>query len=242
MPDGTILTAAAPRIAALRAELLPGGVIGSVVAGDVLPGTGATLELVNPADGRMILEFQDAGAAVVDAAMAAARAAQPKWWAMTAAARGRAMFDIARLVRAHAEPLAELEMLSAGKPIRDTRGEVAKVAEMFEYYAGWADKLHGEVIPVPSGHLNYTRPEPFGTVVQITPWNAPIFTCGWNVAPAIAMGNAVLLKPSELTPVSSLALAVLAERAGLPKGVLNVLSGFGHTTGQAAIAHKAVKK
>ncbi len=238
MPDGTILTDAAPRVAALLASLLPGGVVGSVVAGEVLPGRGATLPLVNPADGRVILEFQDAGGSVVDAAMAAARAAQPKWWAMSAAARGRAMVEVARLVRQQAEALAELEMLSAGKPIRDTRGEVAKVAEMFEYYAGWADKLHGDVIPVPSGHLNYTRHEPFGTVVQITPWNAPVFTAGWQIAPAICAGNAVVLKPSELTPLTSLALAMLCERAeGIPSGLVNVLAGAGPTTGAAAVAH-----
>ena len=238
MPDGTSLSGAAPRIAALLSGLLPGGVVGSVVAGEVLAGGGDILELVNPADGRAFLAFNDAGPGVVDAAMAAARAAQPKWWAMTAAARGRAMFDVARLVRAHADALAELETLSAGKPIRDTRGEVAKVAEMFEYYGGWADKLHGEVIPVPSGHLNYTRPEPFGTVVQITPWNAPVFTAGWQIAPAICAGNAVVLKPSELTPLTSLALALLCDRAeGLPRGLVSVLAGAGPTTGAAAVAH-----
>jgi acyl-CoA reductase-like NAD-dependent aldehyde dehydrogenase len=148
------------------------------------------------------------------------------------------MIEVARLVRQHAAALAELEMLSAGKPIRDTSGEVVKVAEMFEYYAGWADKLHGEVIPVPSGHLNYTRPEPFGTVVQITPWNAPIFTAGWQIAPAICAGNAVVLKPSELTPLTSLALAMLCEQAdGIPSGLVNVLAGAGPTTGAAAVAH-----
>ena len=238
MPDGTSLSGAAPRIAALLSGLLPGGAVGSVVAGEVLSGSGNPLQLVNPADGRAFLAFNDAGPGVVDAAMAAARAAQPKWWAMTAAARGRAMFDVARLVRAHADALAELETLSAGKPIRDTRGEVAKVAEMFEYYGGWADKLHGEVIPVPSGHLNYTRPEPFGTVVQITPWNAPLFTAGWQIAPAICAGNAVVLKPSELTPLTSLALGLLCDRAeGLPRGLVSVLAGAGPTTGAAAVAH-----
>jgi acyl-CoA reductase-like NAD-dependent aldehyde dehydrogenase len=238
MLDGTTLTDAAPRVAELLAIFLPSSVVGSVVAGAVHPGTGTTLQLVNPADGRVILEFHDAGQSVVDAAMSAARAAQPKWWAMTAAARGRAMFEVARLVRQHAGDLAELETLSAGKPIRDMRGEVLKVAEMFEYYGGWADKLHGEVIPVPSGHLNYTRPEPFGTVVQITPWNAPLFTAGWQIAPAICAGNAVVLKPSELTPLTSLALAVLCERAeGIPSGLVNVLAGEGPTTGAAAVAH-----
>jgi acyl-CoA reductase-like NAD-dependent aldehyde dehydrogenase len=239
MPDGMDFTSDAPRIGALLSTLLPGNLVGSFVAGQVLPGTGETLELVNPADGRVILTFQDAGAPVVDAAMDAARIAQRQWWAMTAAARGRAMWEVARLVRAHVDDLAELETLAAGKPIRDTRGEVGKVAEMFEYYAGWADKLHGDVIPVPTSHLNYTRPEPFGTVVQITPWNAPIFTAGWQIAPAICAGNAVILKPSELTPLTSLALGRLCDMAeGMPRGLVSVLAGAGPTTGAAAVAHR----
>ena len=156
---------------------------------------------MNPATGKEFLSYADAGAALVARAAEAASAAQREWAALPHAQRGRVMFEIGRVVRAHLEPLAQLESLSAGKPIRDCRGEVGKVAEMFEYYGGWADKFHGEVIPVPSGHLNYTRREPYGVVLQITPWNAPVFTCGWNVAPAIATGNAVLLKPSELTPL-----------------------------------------
>jgi len=145
-------------------------------------------------------------------------------------------------IREHAEALAQLEALSAGKPIRDCRGEVGKVAEMFEYYGGWADKFYGDVIPVPSTHLNYTRREPVGTVLQVTPWNAPLFTCGWQVAPAIAMGNAVLLKPSELTPFTSLALASLAEQAGVPVGLINVLAGYGHTVGQAPLITRRSRK
>jgi acyl-CoA reductase-like NAD-dependent aldehyde dehydrogenase len=113
---------------------------------------------------------------------------------------------------------------------------------MFEYYGGWTDKLYGNVIPVPSGHVNYTRREPFGVILQITPWNAPLNTCGWQIAPAICMGNAVVLKPSELTPLSSLVVAKLIEQAGIPKGVVNVLAGYGHTTGQAALSHSAIKK
>jgi acyl-CoA reductase-like NAD-dependent aldehyde dehydrogenase len=238
MPDGIISSDARSRVAQLLASLLPGGTVGSLVAGQIVAGDGAPLDLVNPADGQIILTYADAGAAVVEQAMAAAREAQPRWWAMTAAARGRAMWDVARLVRQHASGLAELEMISAGKPIRDTRGEVAKVAEMFEYYAGWADKLHGEVIPVPTSHLNYTRPEPHGTVVQITPWNAPIFTAGWQIAPAICAGNAVVLKPSELTPLTSLALGVLCDQAeGMPRGLVSVLAGAGPTTGAAAVGH-----
>ena len=229
---------AAARVAALLAELLPGGRIGSVVAGEVLAGTGEDLDLVNPADGRVLARFPDAGAPVVEAAMAAAREGQRAWIGLSAAARGRAMMAVAASVRRHAEALAELETLSAGKPIRDTKGEVAKVAEMFEYYAGWCDKLHGEVIPVPTSHLNYTRHEPFGTVVQITPWNAPIFTAGWQIAPAICAGNAVVLKPSELTPLTSLALGILCDQAeGMPRGLVSVLAGAGPTTGAAAVAH-----
>jgi aldehyde dehydrogenase (NAD+) len=218
--------------------------VGSYVGGELITGAnvGEQVKLINPATGSLFLEYADAGAEVVAKAADAAIAGQLAWIALSHAGRGRVMQDIARTVRDHVEALAQLESLCAGKPIRDCRGEVTKVAEMFEYYAGWTDKFHGEVIPVPSGHLNYTRREACGVVLIITPWNAPVFTCGWNVAPAIAMGNAVLVKPSELTPLSSLALAALAEKAGLPKGVINVLSGFGHTTAQAAIAHKAIKK
>jgi len=152
------------------------------------------------------------------------------------------MQNISRTVLAQVEPLAQIEATVAGKPIRDCRVEVAKVAEMFAYYAGWADKLHGEVIPVPSGHLNYTLREPLGVVFQITPWNAPIFTGGWQIAPAIATGNAVVIKPSELTPVTTVALVKLAEEVGLPKGLVNVLCGLGPTAAQAAIEHDAVRK
>jgi acyl-CoA reductase-like NAD-dependent aldehyde dehydrogenase len=106
---------------------------------------------------------------------------------------------------------------------------------MFEYYAGWCDKLHGEVIPVPTSQLNYTCHEPYGVVVQITPWNAPLFTAGWQIAPAIAAGNAVVLKPSELTPLTPLIIGVLCEMAGAPRGLVNVVAGFGHTAGQGLV-------
>lgn len=222
---------------------LPGAqAVGSYIGGEYLIGEGSDIALIDPATEEEFLRYPDAGVSLAARAAQAAVAGQRVWANLTAAQRGRIMQDIGREIRACLEPLAQLESLSAGKPIRDCRGEVAKVAEMFEYYGGWTDKLHGEVIPVPSGHLNYTHREPYGVMLLITPWNAPVFTCGWNVAPAIATGNAVVLKPSELTPLSSLAVAVLAERAGLPKGVINVLSGHGHTTGQAAIADPAVKK
>ncbi|WP_439374826.1 aldehyde dehydrogenase family protein [Bradyrhizobium sp. DASA03120] len=218
------------------------GAIGSHVAGRAVPGTGEVITVDDPATGAPLYAYRDAGEGVVAEAVAVAVTAQAGWSRLTGAARGRVMQAIARAIEGKAEELARLESLSAGKPIRDTRVEVAKVSEMFEYYSGWADKFHGDVIPVPSSHLNYTRREAVGVVLQITPWNAPIFTCGWQVAPAIAMGNGVLLKPSELTPLTSMAVALLAEQAGLPVGLVNVLAGYGHTTGQAALGQPAVNK
>lgn len=214
----------------------------SLVAGALVAGAGAPITLVDPYTEQTLTTYADAGAELAVAACRAAQEAQIEWAAMSGAARGQVMQNISREVLAKAAPLATIEALVAGKPIRDCHVEVAKVAEMFAYYGGWADKLHGEVIPVPSGHLNYTKREPLGVVFQITPWNAPIFTGGWQIAPAIATGNGVVIKPSELTPVTTVALALLAERVGLPKGLVNVLCGLGSTTGQAAIEHPAVRK
>ncbi|MBI6739694.1 aldehyde dehydrogenase family protein [Pseudomonas syringae] len=217
-------------------------VIASYVGGQFIDGHGAPVEVRNAHDDSLLLSFPDADESLVEVADKAARAAQQQWWALTAQARGRAMYQVGNLIRDELENLAQIESLTANKPIRDARVEVLKVAEMFEYYAGWADKLHGEIIPVPTTHLNYVTYEPLGTVLQITPWNAPIFTCGWQIAPAIAAGNAVILKPSELTPLSSLMVGVLIERAGVPKGLVNVIAGFGHSIGQAFIAKADIRK
>ena len=230
------------QVATLLTELLGTTAFGSWVDGELVEGKGETVSLVNPATGQAFMEYRDAGEAVVAAAAEAARRAQKQWWGLTASARGRLMWACADKIRAVAESLAQLESVSAGKPIRDCRVEVAKVAEMFEYYAGWCDKLGGEVIPVPTSHLNYTRHEPYGVVTQITPWNAPVFTCGWQIAPAICAGNGVLLKPSELTPLSSTVVAKLIEEAGIPKGLVNVINGLGQTTGAAAIGNPVTKK
>lgn len=216
--------------------------LGSLVDGRLMPGAGETVTVFDPVTGKKLWDYADAGSDIAAQAVAAAQEAQKGWAQRSAAGRGRVMQAVARAILEAAEPLARLETLAAGKPIRDTRVEVAKVAEMFEYYAGWADKFHGEVIPVPSSHLNYTRREPMGVVLQITPWNAPIFTAGWQIAPAISMGNGVVLKPSELTPLTSIVLAMLAEKAGLPVGLVNVLAGYGHTTGQAVMASPAIRK
>jgi acyl-CoA reductase-like NAD-dependent aldehyde dehydrogenase len=208
----------------------------------VVCGFGETLPLIDPATGRTLDEYADGGAEVVGQAVDAAEAGGRTWRSMTASDRGRALFAVGARVRAELEPLAVLEARVAGKPVRDCRAEIGKVAEMFEYYAGWADKQHGEVIPVPTSHLNYTLREPYGVVAQMTPWNAPVFTAGWQIAPALAAGNAVVLKPSELTPVSSVVLARLIEQGGVPAGVVNVIAGLGPSAGQSLVTHPGIGK
>jgi betaine-aldehyde dehydrogenase len=237
MSDRTIL------FKSLMSDLGLGTQVQSLIGGVLYDGAGDVVMLQDPYTQETLATYPDCDAPLAAQACDAARLAQVGWaTGISAARRGEIMQDIANAVKAHVEPLAQMEALVAGKPIRDCRIEVAKVIEMFRYYAGWADKIHGEVIPVPSGHLNYTLREPLGVVFQITPWNAPMFTAGWQIAPAIAAGNGVVIKPSELTPVTTVALVKLAESAGLPKGLVNVLCGFGPTTGQAAIEHQAVRK
>ncbi|MGL4437994.1 MAG: aldehyde dehydrogenase family protein, partial [Bosea sp. (in: a-proteobacteria)] len=231
----------AARLAELLAVFLPDGRIGSVVAGEIVAGLGGEIVLTDAFTSLPLVAYADGGAMAADAAVDAAQAAFAPWQALTASARGRIIWAIGQQVRQHAAALAEIEAISAGKPIRDARAEVGRVAEMFEYYAGWADKIEGSVIPVPTSHLNYVRREAYGVVTQITPWNAPIFTAGWQIAPALAAGNTVVLKPSELTPLTSLALAMLISRTDAPKGIVNVLAGHGHTAGAAAVAHSLTR-
>ena len=241
MTDAAVLDARAAVDGAL-ARLIGGAPAAAWIAGAAAAGAGEAVALVDPASGDVLLDYREADAALVDRAVRAAAEAQRGWWALAAAARGRALWAWAQAVRAEAEALARLEAASSGKPIRDCRAETLKVAEMLEYYAGWCDKLHGDVVPVPTTHLNYVRREPYGVVAALMPWNAPLFTAGWNVAPALAAGNAVVLKPSELTPLTALAFAKLAETAGLPRGLFAVVAGRGATTGAALIDHDLVRK
>ncbi len=226
-------------VADLLRDLCGDGPFGSWSGGAMHRGDGAPITLVDPSTGAELLTYPDAGPAVVDRVMEAARAAQAEWMALTASDRGRVMTRIGGLVRDHAETLAALDMIVGGKPRAGAMAQVEAVAAMFDYYAGWCDKLHGEVIPLPTSHLNYTLREPLGVAVQTTPWNAPVFTAGWQIAPAIAAGNAAVLKPSELTPASSVALGALCERAGAPPGLVGIVAGFGHSSGQAALDHPA---
>lgn len=226
-------------ISALLAQLTGSAEVQSWVDGALIPGTGHDLHLTDPATGQVFASYRDAGPDVVAQAAQAATRAQAEWWAKTASERGRIMHEIGRQIRTHADPLSQLEAMASGRPIRDCSGEPARMAEMFEYYAGWCDKITGDVIPVPSSHLNYTRHEPLGVISQITPWNAPLFTCCWQVAPAICAGNAVMIKPSELTPLTSVVIGILCEKAGAPKGLVNVIAGDGPGSGQAMIQHPA---
>jgi len=227
---------------ALVLSLIGADAIGSYIAGEMVSGDGATLSLTDPASEQTLLVFADANAEVVSAAVRSCHAGQKQWAAFSAQRRGEVMAQLGKLIQRDAEPLARLEAITSGKAIKAARAQVAAVAEIFRYYAGWTDKFLGNVIPVPGGQLNYTLREPLGVVLTITPWNSPIYLAAWNVAPALAMGNSVLLKPSELTPLTALAMARLAREAGMPSGTLNVINGLGKTIGDAAISNPLVKK
>ena len=216
--------------------------VGSFVAGRAVAGEGAEIALTNPADGQPLLAYRDTSASAVAEALADSQAGQRRWAALPARERGIALARLATLIQDHADAIARLEAWSTGKAVKGCRAQVAAVAECLRYFAGWADKVGGRIVPVPGGQLNYTLREPLGVILQIMPWNSPFYLAGWSMAPALATGNAVLLKPSELTPLSSLVLARLAVDAGLPPGTLNVVNGLGQTVGPAAIDHEAVRK
>ena len=214
----------------------------SFVRDRAVPGAGEPITVDDPATGRPLVTYADAGAATVDAAATAARAGAAAWRALGGAERGRRLWDLARKLREHADAVARIEATNVGMPLAGARAMAVQVAEMFEYYAGWCDKLMGRVVPVPTSHHNHTLKVPYGVVLAITPWNAPLFVAGWNAAPALACGNAVIVKPSEWTPSSAIELARLALEAGLPEGTLQVVAGYGATTGAAAIRHPDVAK
>jgi acyl-CoA reductase-like NAD-dependent aldehyde dehydrogenase len=216
--------------------------VGSWIGGQAVAGSGAELPLIDPYTERELMRYRDTSPAQVAAALADADEGFKRWSALPAQQRGVRLARLSELVARDADALAQLESLSSGKAIKGSRAQLAAVVEIFRYYAGWADKFGGNVIPVPGGQFTYTLREPLGVVLAITPWNSPIYLAAWNIAPALAMGNAVLLKPSELTPLTALALARLAIEAGLPPGTLNVVNGLGQTIGDHAIANPLTKK
>ena len=162
---------------------------------------------------------------------------------MNASARGRLLYRLADLIEANAEGLAQLEALDNGKPVSVARAvDVAKTVACYRYFAGWADKVHGKTIPIDGDFLCYTRHEPIGVVGQIIPWNFPMLMMAWKLAPALATGNTVVLKPAEQTPLSALRIGELILEAGFPAGVVNILPGFGPTAGAALASHMDVDK
>ena len=207
--------------------------------------SGETFETINPATAEPLTTVASAQEADVDRAVRAAREAfeSDEWQKLDARRRGRLLNAVADRLEARADELARLETMDNGKPVREARMiDIKESIDCFRYYAGWADKIAGDVIPVPGPYLNYTRREPVGVCGAIIPWNYPLQMAAWKVAPAIACGNTVVLKPAEQTPLTALELARAAAEAGLPAGVLNVVTGFGESAGAALVRHPDVDK
>ena len=205
---------------------------------------GRTRPVVNPATEEVIAEVAAATPEDVDAAVAAARAALTgPWGKLSARERGRLVYKLGERLTEQIDEISRLETLHNGKPITESRHiEIPAAAECLQYFAGWADKVHGDTIPVKGNALVYTLREPVGVVAAIVPWNFPLLIAVWKVAPALAMGNTVILKPASQTPLTALALGQLAIDVGFPPGVLNVITGSGVSTGQAIVAHPGIDK
>jgi acyl-CoA reductase-like NAD-dependent aldehyde dehydrogenase len=201
----------------------------------------SAIAVVEPATEEVMAEVPRAGAEEVDAAVARAKAAFPAWRAVAPGDRAKLMRDLADALEGRREDLARLEARNAGKPIADARGEIEMVVETFRFYAGAPERLLGQTIPV-AGGVDMTFREPLGVVGLIVPWNFPLTIASWKVAPALAAGNAVVLKPAELTPLSALMLERVALGAGLPEGVLNVVAGPGSVCGRRLVEHPDVAK
>jgi acyl-CoA reductase-like NAD-dependent aldehyde dehydrogenase len=201
------------------------------------------IPVLNPHDNSLIAEVSEAQKGDVDRAVEAARKAFPAWAKLAAMDRGRLLLKLAEAIEATAEELARLESIDTGHPMRDTRGlDVVRTAVTFRYFGGMADKFQGSVVPVEAGFLNYVLREPLGVVGQIVPWNFPLMFTSWKMGPALAAGNTVVMKPAELTPLSTLRIAELAKQVGFPKGVINIVPGYGNVAGQYLAEHPGVDK
>lgn len=209
----------------------------------VLPDSAERVESVDPTTETVWASIPVANPEDVDRAVSAAKEAlNGEWGRISPTDRGRMIAALAAQLRANASSLAELETKDNGKPIRDTRAEVARAADWLDFYAGAADKINGESIPYRKGAHAYTIREPIGVVAAITPWNSPISMYSWKLGPALAAGNTVVLKPSQLTSVTALELGELTRKVGLPPGVVNIVTGPGSTTGDALVSHAGVDK
>ncbi|MDO8359515.1 MAG: aldehyde dehydrogenase family protein [Devosia sp.] len=204
---------------------------------------GGTIPVYNPYDNSLLAEIAEARAEDVDRAVDAALAAQPAWGRTDATDRGNLLLRLADAIEAHADELVELESRDTGHPVRDARKlDVPRTSRCFRYFGGMADKFEGFVPPVYPGYLNYVQREPLGVVGQIVPWNFPLMFTSWKMAPALAAGNAIVIKPSELTPLSTLRIAELMREVGFPAGIVNVVPGYGHTAGARIASHPRIAK
>lgn len=205
--------------------------------------SGSTFKTVSPATGEVIAEVAEGGAPDIELAVEAARRAfEGPWRSLDAAERGAILWRIADTIEERSEELARLESLDNGKPMREAMIDLRMVVDTFRYFAGWATKIEGETIPVRGSILNYTLREPIGVIGAIIPWNFPLLMAAWKVAPALACGNTVVLKPAEETPLTALELAAVGADVGLPPGVLNVVPGLGGVAGAALVASEGVDK
>ena len=214
------------------------------IGGEFIDGeAGGTIEVLNPHDNSPIAEVAEAREADVDKAVAAATEAFPAWRRMAAMDRGRLLLKLADAVEANADELTRLESIDTGHPLRDTRFlDVPRTAVTYRYFGGMADKFEGSVVPVEEGFLNYVMREPVGVVGQIVPWNFPLMFTSWKMGPALAAGNCVVLKPAELTPLSTLRIAELMREVGFPPGVVNIVPGYGPIAGQRLADHPDIHK
>lgn len=205
--------------------------------------SGKTFSTHNPGNGDVISNIAEAGVEDVDAAVRAAAAAFPAWQKKSGSVRSKLLLKLAQLVESNAAELARLESLDAGKPIRDSRRiDVVTVVDMLEYFAGIATKIQGDTIPVPGPYYNMVVREPLGVIAGIIPWNYPLIQAVGKIAPALACGNTVVIKPAEQACMSVMLLAKLIAEAGFPKGVVNIVPGFGAMAGDALVKHPLVAK
>ncbi len=226
-----------PKVKAQEPMFIAGKWVGSI--------SGKTFATLNPATGETICQIAEGDKADIELAVKAARKAfdEGPWSKMTAAERGRLMHKLADLIEANAQELAALESLDNGKPYRDALNiDVPLTVKCYRYYAGWTDKIHGKTIPIEGPYFCYTRHEPVGVVGQIIPWNFPLLMQAWKWGPALATGCTMVLKPAEQTPLTALRVAALAQEAGIPDGVVNVVPGYGPTAGAAITSHMEVDK
>lgn len=237
--------AAKPDLLPAAARFLAGPAKQLLIDGKWRPAqSGKTFETYNPATEEVIGHAAAGDASDVDLAVKAARRAlaDASWAHISPHARADYLFKIANIVEAHAEELAQLETLNNGVPLSITRGFAASVASTFRYFAGWCTKIYGETNPSDGNTFNYTLREPVGVCGQIIPWNGPLMMAAWKLAPALACGNTVVLKPAEQTPLTAVRLGELILETGLPAGVVNIITGFGETAGAAISNHPDIDK